>query len=217
MRQLMFLVAFGVALSGCQRTIDATDYEHTRDYARYSLSIDNGNVIVNPSLDRGQTRAVAQYVGVSVPAVRVEVLQEVLEIEGECGDRSDCLVDFFVDLLPATDGSLLVGEGTVQLKEMAGDTTVDIEVGTLDATDLESRLFIATVGGAIDVDFATTPATVELESTEGDVTLTVPAGAYRVDASASGSLSIEGITEDPTADASLRVEARGGDVVIEGV
>ncbi len=216
MRQLMFLFASLMLLAGCQRTIDATDYEHTRDYVRYGLSVDSGNVIVNPSLDRGQTRAVAQYVGVSVPTVRVEVLQQVLEIEGECGERADCLVDFFVDLLPATDGTVELGDGTVQLNEMTGDTTVDIESGTLDASGLESGLFIATVGGAIDVSFATTPTTVELESSEGDVVLRVPAGSYRVDASASGSVTIEGITEDPAAASSLRAEAVSGDLVIRG-
>jgi hypothetical protein len=205
-----------LALSGCTDALDAQDYEHNRDYDRYSITVDSGNIIVRNANGRGSTRGVAQYEG-AVPTVRVEVVDRVLEIEGVCGERTtDCWVDFFVDAQTASPGSIDVGKGTVQVQGMAGDHTVDVTDGTLDGEELLMGLFIGRSSADLDVQFDGFPTDLSLDSSAGDIVARVPTGAYALDLSAGGDVTTDGITEDPTSDKSIRATASVGTVTLTG-
>jgi DUF4097 and DUF4098 domain-containing protein YvlB len=61
------------------------------------------------------------------------------------------------------------------------------------------------------------PPQLSLRTTSGDVRATVPTGRYQVDAaSASGSLSVDGIVETADAPFSIEVLSSTGDVLVEG-
>ncbi len=210
------LVFFIAVLAGCSDSLDAQDYEHTRDYDRYSVNVDSGSVIVRSSNSRGSTRAVAQYEG-DLPTVRVEVVGGVLEIEGVCGDRiTDCWVDFFIDVQTAAPGSLNLADGTLKLQELAGDHSVELTDGSLTGEDLTMGLLIADVSGGADVAWTGFPSQIDIESTAGDIDIAVPTGDYALTLSASGAVTAEGVTDDPAADKSIRADAVDGSVSVSG-
>jgi DUF4097 and DUF4098 domain-containing protein YvlB len=212
-RTLLILL---LCLCGCEDSLDAQEYEHTRDYDRYSVSVDSGSVIVRATNGRGSTRAVAQYEG-GVPTVRVEVVDRVLEIEGECGERiTDCWVDFFIDVQTAAPGSLDLADGTLKLEGLAGDHTADLLDGTFTGEELTMGLLIVDASGGVDAEWTGFPSQVDLQSTAGDIALTVPTGDYALDLTASGEVSVEGVTDDPASDKSLRATADAGAVTVTG-
>ncbi len=210
------LVTMIFLLVGCQDSLDAQDYEHNRDYDRYSIAIDSGSVIVRGDNGRGQTRGVAQYQG-SLPTVRVEVVDRVLEIEGTCGERTTtCLIDFFVDVQAASEGTIDVGSGTVQIEGLSGDHTIDVTDGTLVGDDLGMNLLIGEASGDVTLEWMGFPRDVSLESGAGDIDLRVPTGDYALDLSAGGEVTNEGVTHDAASDKSIRAVAAVGDVAVTG-
>lgn len=214
MRQtLLFLI---LVLVGCSDSLDAQDYEHNRDYDRYRLVVDSGSVIVRGTNGRGTTRAVAQYEG-DVPTVRVEVVDGVLEIEGECGERTtDCWVDFFVDVQTASPGSIDCGRGTLKLEGLAGDHTAELLDGTMIGEELTMGLLIADVSGDTELDWTGFPSQLDIESAGGDIDLTVPGGGYSLELSGAGGVTTEGVTDDPASANSIRADAAVGTVTVTG-
>lgn len=205
-----------VLLMGCEDSLDAQEYEHNRDYDRYSITIDVGSAIVRQDNGRGSTRGVAQYQG-STPTVRVEVIDRVLEIEGTCGERTtNCAVDFFVDVQNGVQGSLQVGSGTVQLVGLTGDHTVDVTEGTLRATELGMGLLIGDASGDITAEWLGFPDQVAFESSAGSVELSVPTGDYALTVSGASGETIEGVTDDPASTRTIQALAPAGSVTITG-
>ncbi len=214
MRQTFLILI--TALFGCTDSLDAQDYEHNRDYDRYSVSVDSGSIIVRSTNGRGTTRAVAQYEG-DLPTVRVEVVAGVLEIEGECGDRStDCWVDFFIDVSTASPGSIDALDGTVKLEGLAGDHSLEVSDGTLTGEELTMGLLIADVSGDSELTWTGFPTQLDLESTGGDIDVTVPGGAYALDLSGADGVTTEGVDDDATSDKSIRAAAEAGSVTVTG-
>lgn len=205
-----------VLLLGCEDSLDAQEYEHNRDYDRYSLSIDSGSVIVRQDNGRGSTRGVAQYQG-TVPTVRVEVIDRVLEIEGVCGERTQyCAVDFFVDIQNGIPGSIQVSQGSVQLTGLTGDHTVDITEGTFRATELGMGLLIADASGDMTAEWMGFPEQVAFESSGGDVDLEVPTGDYALTIQGLSGETVEGVTDDSASTRTIQALAPAGSVTITG-
>lgn len=214
MRQTLALLF--VLLCGCADSLEAQDYEHTRDYDRYRVIVDSGSVIVRATNGRGTTRGVAQYEG-AVPTVRVEVVDRVLEIEGECGEQTtDCWVDFFIDVQTGAPGSIDIGAGTLKLVGLAGDHNVELLDGGLTAEELTMGLMISDVTGNSELEWTGFPSQLELESPAGDIDLTLPGGPYALDLTGSGGVTTEGVTDDPAADKSIRAAASAGAVTVTG-
>ncbi len=110
----------------------------------------------------------------------------------------------------ADHGSVTVEgyRGSASLATGDGSVTVDAFCGyTLRATS---------VRGDVSVVTSCSPERLELRSTSGNVSATVPPGRYRIDASAGrGPALVQGLTTDPNAPWEIQALSTGGDVTVE--
>ncbi len=138
--------------------------------------------------------------------------------------------DILLDGVGATDVKLTSGDLTVQdatgpvkLQATSGDVRVLDAKGTVTAKASSGTIETINPGGAVDLDVSSgditvllsTPQSVRAEASSGDVTVTVPAGDYRVSANASsGDAAVNGIVSDPAAKNIIDVRTRSGDAVV---
>jgi hypothetical protein len=104
-------------------------------------------------------------------------------------------------------GDLLVADtkGAATLQAGSGDITAQRMAGAVTAT---------ASSGTIDVRLSA-PASVKAISSSGDITVTVPPGAYRTTTEAdSGDIHVDGITQDAKSANLLDVRASSGDVTV---
>lgn len=109
----------------------------------------------------------------------------------------------------ADHGSIRVEgyRGSASLATDGGRITVDAFCGyTLRATS---------VGGDILAASSCAPARLELRSTSGNITASVPQGRYQVDAAGGGAPVIRDLTVDPNAPWEIQALSTSGDVVVE--
>jgi hypothetical protein len=104
--------------------------------------------------------------------------------------------------------------GDVSLVNVAGDVTLDVQSGSVEARGLKgkaTRVFANSGDVTLTLE---TPADVRAEAESGSVRLAVPAGSYRVDATAdSGELDVR-VPNDPAGRHHLQVHANSGDVIV---
>ncbi|MGA4990570.1 DUF4097 family beta strand repeat-containing protein [Nonomuraea bangladeshensis] len=143
-------------------------------------------------------------------------------IFGDCGARYHVRVPPAVHVtVEAPDGVILkelkqdvdaVSREHIQVDTASGRLRLRSD-GPITATGLTSPAVRArTVDGAIDVTFVTAPADLNLESTDGRVTATVPKGSYAVTArSKDGSVDSE-VRNDPKAPAAIVARSGTGNV-----
>jgi len=98
--------------------------------------------------------------------------------------------------------------GSASLATGDGSVTVDGFCGyTLRATSAR---------GDISVVTSCSPERLEVRSTSGNVSATVPPGRYRIDATAGGGPAlVKGLTTDPNAPWAIQALSTGGDVTVE--
>lgn len=110
-------------------------------------------------------------------------------------------------------------DGEIVAAEVGGDLDLSSQLGLLVGTDLRSAQGRAeTDSGPIFLTWSEAPDQVEIESVSGDVTLTVPAGAYEVIAgSTTGEVTVTGVSDEPGATRLLRVTTEFGNITITGV
>jgi Toastrack DUF4097 len=142
-----------------------------------------------------------------------------LEIASTCPKMvvGACTADYRVavpDDVPvsvrADQGSVRVEgyHGSASLATGDGSVTVDAFCGyTLRATSARGDVTVVT---------SCSPERLELRSTSGNVSATVPAGRYRIDATAGSSPAlVQGLTADPNAPWEIQALSTGGEVTIE--
>ena len=110
------------------------------------------------ALSVDDTESTVEIAGVAAP-LRIETLDSEVQVRKQ---RGPVRVD--------------ANEGTVSLSDMEGDLKVDTHEGTVQATGLRGRLMLDTHGGRADVAIDSLAA-VEVDTHEGDVTLTMPPDA----------------------------------------
>ncbi|MEO0604545.1 MAG: DUF4097 family beta strand repeat-containing protein, partial [Myxococcota bacterium] len=101
-----------------------------------------------------------------------------------------------------------------------GSLDIDLEAGSIRGSDLDASTVAADVdAGSIDLELTTRPTSVTASSDAGDVDLLVPTGAYALDLDTDvGSVDVGGgITDDPSADASVAVEVDVGSISVNGI
>jgi hypothetical protein len=127
--------------------------------------------------------------------------------------------------LTVTSGDVTVQDATgpVQLRATSGDIRVLDAKGTVKVQSTSGDIHALNVGGAVDLKGTSgdivadlvVAASVTAESSNGDINVTVPAGAYQVTSdTATGDSSVNGLTNDPKAKNIIDVKTRNGDTNI---
>lgn len=119
-----------------------------------------------------------------------------------------------LDLAGVSTVDVKVSTGSVTVADATGDVTMRADTGSITGKGLRSGAVVATAGtGAISLDLAT-PADVEATTGTGAVDVTVPAAAYRVDASTGlGDLKLA-IPNDPSGPHRLALRTSVGRVTL---
>ncbi len=110
------------------------------------------------------------------------------------------------------------GGGDVRFHGYQGSARVSTDRGDIDVRDFCGFLLQArTEAGDVTATTTCPPPQLSLRSTSGSVHAIVPAGRYQVDAaSASGSLTVRGVSQVSDAPFSIEVLSSTGDVLVEG-
>ena len=103
--------------------------------------------------------------------------------------------------------------GNMRVVEAAGPVRLRARSGDIEARRLASAADVETTSGNIVVELDQ-PAPARLHATSGDVDLAVPAGRYRVRATATSGDTDVRVTDDPTASIQLEASATSGNVTV---
>lgn len=143
------------------------------------------------------------------------VKDDALECEARCLYEGNCRFDFMFETPPHVGFDIEMKDTRVSLGYTTGDITVTADSGFFHGVQLRSKRIELTYGdGDVELELIEIPESVEISAAQGDVLLTVPAGAYRCDLTASGDADVAGITCDDAADAVLTVTADAGDISV---
>ncbi|ONI82737.1 hypothetical protein ALI22I_39820 [Saccharothrix sp. ALI-22-I] len=105
------------------------------------------------------------------------------------------------------------GSGKVEVADVGGDFTGQVGSGNTTLSDMRGRVTIQNSSGDVDVRMAAV-LSVRAEAGSGNLTVSVPRGAYKVDVDAnSGDKSID-VENDPNATAELVLTSGSGDVTV---
>lgn len=119
-----------------------------------------------------------------------------------------------------TNGGLRVdvGSGTIALADITGRFDVQTTTGDIVGTGLGSPIGEAVSDrGSVDLSFATAPDLADLTTGAGDITVSVPAGEYDVDAtSRRGDVTVEGLTNTSNAPSVILARSTGGNIAVRG-
>ncbi len=208
-----------------------------------SVSNDVGDIVVIPG---SVTRIVAteQYT-FNAPTVRHSLRNGVLSVIARCPRTAgpvdvglnDCAADLVMTLPRdvAVDAMDSVGDirvrdlrGNESLRSDVGDIVVDrVTASSIRASSSDGELRLNAVraptvnlrsdSGDIRADLAAMPRAVVARSSDGDVSLTLPAGTYAVDTHTDdGTTHVRGITDRSDAQRSVSVRTSDGDIRIDG-
>lgn len=207
-----WLAALLVATGGCVVAVD-DDFCVDEPVVGVVLDIDNGDVVVEP----GDRLCVSvELGGVGSGGVGHRVEREVLFLDyacsGLCG--GEITVTAPADLLLDVE----LGAGDLQLDGRRGEVLARLGAGELSAHDLEAERAELAVGtGDLNASWRTRPLDVVALTAAGAVDLEVPAGAYALTVSADGgAVALEGVYDDPGAEAAIQAETGAGSVRIRG-
>ncbi|MFC0099127.1 DUF4097 domain-containing protein [Micromonospora marina] len=103
--------------------------------------------------------------------------------------------------------------GNIRVVEAAGPVRLRARSGDIEARRLESAIDVETTSGDIVVELDE-PAPARVHATSGDVDLAVPAGRYRVRATATSGDTDVRVTDDPAASVQLEASATSGNVTV---
>lgn len=135
--------------------------------------------------------------------IQDEVRASTLRIEARCGGAPGCRVDHELRVPPGVTVSVQIGDGDVELQDVAGSLEIDVALGKVTGSGLAgARVDVHTEGGAIDLAFVTAPQQLIANAAAGDVGLRVPAGRYRCDVDPAIAATLE-VVCDPSASATI--------------
>jgi hypothetical protein len=114
--------------------------------------------------------------------------------------------------------SVVTYDGSVTLANVAGPLEVTVPAGDVVGDGIGSTATTVTVGaGNVRLAHAAAPVQVDLAVIMGDVEVTVPAGAYDIEAEAiSGTVHVSGIDELHEAPNGIRLGTERGDITVTG-
>ena len=233
------LVTIGTVLRGGGVGGSYADTATADAGTRVLATVPNASVDLRPSPDdQVHVDARGTYFG-AAPTLRVTTSGGVTSISGGCPNQwfGFCSVKLTVRLpaaLPlnvvAQNGRLtaagLTGaldlettNGAILTEGSRGDLKLQTTNGAIDVRDSSSRRVTATTtNGGVELDFLDPPSAVEARSTNGALTVRVPADGvtYRVDArTTNGEIETGSVPSDPSSRRSLTAATTNGKVTVE--
>ena len=142
-----------------------------------------------------------------------EVDGDDLKAEARCLYEGNCRFDFMFETPPQVGFDIDMKDTRVSLGYTTGDIKVVATSGYFHGVQLRSNNVELTFGdGDVELELIEPPESVEITVATGDVLITVPAGTYRCDLSASGDVDVDGVTCDDAATAVITVTTDSGDI-----
>lgn len=133
-----------------------------------------------------------------------------------CDGDDLCNANFYCEVPLATTLDITARTGDVKITGGAAPVSVEIGEGNFDGVGLDGGALELVVGtGVVTIGWDVAPPSATISVATGDVTLTVPAGAYRCEfEAADGAVINEAVTCDPTATSVLSVQVENGDITL---
>ena len=212
MRRGTAALVLGLAAQGCVVAVDDSFCVYEDVYA-VVLELENGDVNVEVGdelcVDVGLGGAGSNGVGHHVDDGR-------LYLDYQCGGLcgGDITVRAPADLHVRTK----LSAGDVSIDHREGDVVVLLGAGSISTMDLRSRRAeLLTGAGDVSAEFAERPQLVEIAVATGSIDLELPQGGYALDLDADGgSIHLDGVFDDPGADAYIGAQVSAGSIDISG-
>lgn len=193
---------------------------HPEQITRLEIDSDSGDVVVRPGAGRG---AVVQHTlrwSGTKPELTEVVQDGALRITARCpdGDGGDrCQADLTVTVPAATAVRTQLGAGGITVSDLAGDQDLGSSAGTVTASGLRAPTVTArSRAGAVELEFAAPPQSVDAESSAGAVRVFVPreGPVYRVQATTNaGKVDVQ-VPDDPGAGPGITARSSAGSVTV---
>lgn len=142
-----------------------------------------------------------------------------LEIASSCPKLvvGACAVTYRVAVPDNVPVSVRADHGAIRLESYRGSASLATGAGAILVDSFCGyTLHATTTAGDVSVVTSCSPQRLELRSTSGNISATVPADQYRIEASAGGAPAIvRGLTSDPNAPWEIQALSTRGEVMIE--
>ncbi len=205
---------------------------------RIDVELDAGNVqIVGTGDGVGASGTVTSRWSDTPPEIVHYVEDGVLHVLGRCeAYASPCVVEVTLAVPTAANIGVQTGIGDVAVRGVGGDVEIGTGDGNIEANQVGGTFFAETDsgdilaeglrgtlvdgrsgGGDVELRMTATPMRLVGRTTDGDVTIVVPPGSYRVESETpKGELQLSAsILDDPSATSVIVAETDNGDVVIQ--
>lgn len=207
-----------LAVDRCGLYIETTEnLQFLAPVSRVVLDVHHGSVTATsfdrPSVSvKRHTSGFERGVGEASGAVDGDTLTLV----AHCAIAGECWYNHMLELPLDTALELTFLDGYIEVGQLTGPLAASVETGHLRAYELASPTVDIDYGtGDVSLQFVAAPAEVMVVVGEGDVDITVPAGAYACDVSPAPAL--DGVTCDPAAPSVIAVAVASGRVTLRGV
>ena len=187
--------------------------------AAVSIEVDQGDVDVRAGAAAGRVSARAEVRAPGVdPARSTAVDDGEARLSWSCRFWTTCRVDVRADVPDDARVRVRTSFGDVRVAGPVGDVDIETGSGDVEATSIAGgRATVRARSGGARLAFDRRPSDVDVEVTSGDITLDVPAGAYRITAETrAGDVVLDGVRDDPAAPGSILLDTTAGDVVVRG-
>jgi hypothetical protein len=193
------------------RTGDVSQITVTRKTARNVFSSDPVEKYEGGKLELRKTGCGFLSFGTCDTDYLIVVPRELaVKAESSSGDLTAADLPKGVDLRTSSGG--------IEVTSVGGDVRLTTSSGGVEGQALaDGRYEIVVSSGDIDLRFRQAPASVDAESSSGDVSIEVPADgeAYAVDADTSSGDTESKLNEDAAAERKIRAKTSSGDVKLE--
>ena len=232
------VVVIGTVLRGGSLGGTYADTQIVDAGPRVLATVPNASVDLRPSPDdRVYVEARGTYVG-AAPSLRVTTEAGVTSISGGCPGRwfGFCSVELTVRLPTALPLNVVARNGRLTATGLTGALTLETTNGAITTDGSRGDLELRTTNGAIDVrdsgsrrvaatttnggvalDFLDPPSAVQARSTNGAITVRLPADGvtYRVDArTTNGEIDSRSVPSDPSSRRSVTAATTNGKVTV---
>ena len=219
---LLVLVLAGgtlIAWWAFTRETRTTSYRVLGDVVGVRLDVGDADVEISGGATAIDVREVDSF-AFGQPSDETHTVENgTLNVVSRCPDQvlGSCQASFHIALPDNVPLAIETSSGTIRLSGVRSSVKLSSGSGDITATGFCGFSFSATSdSGAVDVHSQCSADRLEARSRSGDVTVTVPAGRYAVDAqSDTGAVHIRGL--DPVEEAGFQVQAQSGsgDVTVE--
>lgn len=214
---LLAVVGVGAGLASACGVLPQTT---ARDEAKLSQQVSNvrldnksGDVTIRGAdgVRQVTVERTIRYVGGKPSLQSVRVDNGTLRLDGCAAPRCD--VDYVVTVPTGTviEGRMTAGEITLS---RLGKVDVETTSGDIRADGISGDVRIQTQNGTVNVALAK-PGNVQTKATNGDVSVSVPAGRYRVTAETTRGDRNVSVNSDPAGTHQLDVRTTNGDVTVK--